>query len=119
MGRGEGESLPALQSCLNSMGGTEGCGLYSETKSINLGSKTPGTALSKFIELSFGFLMYKMGITGADPLMQWLSSACSTSATWGSQVRILGKDLTPLVSHAVAAAHIESRGRPAQMLTQG
>ena len=52
----------------------------------------------------------------AGPTAQWLSSACSASVTvFGSGCRP-----TPLVSgHAMAATHIQCRGRLAQMLAQG
>ena len=47
-----------------------------------------------------------------------LGSACSTSVAWvhgfSSQC-----GPTPLVSHAVVVTHIQSRGRLAQMLSQG
>ena len=45
--------------------------------------------------------------------------ACSASVAWGSQVQISGMDLHTTRHHAVAASHIQNRGRLAQMLAQG
>ena len=40
----------------------------------------------------------------------------SAAVAQGSQVWNLGMDLHTLISHAVAASHIQNRGRLAQML---
>ena len=55
---------------------------------------------------------------GAGPLAEWLKFHVLHFGGLGSWVWILGGP-TPLISHAVAASHIQSRGRLAQMLAQG
>ena len=52
-----------LHRCLCRGGCPGDHGLCGKTKSLNLGSYTPGVALSKLIKIGFGFLLLKMGVT--------------------------------------------------------
>ena len=65
-----------------------------------------------------GFTCFKSSQLGAGPVAQWLSSRAPLQ-----QPGFTGSDpvcgLTPLVSHAVAATHIQNRIGVAQTLAQG
>ena len=64
--------------------------------------------------------LFKKFWLGAGPMMQWLSSAQSTSATWVHGCRPQAQTYTTCpVNHAVAAIHTQNRGRLAKMLAQG
>ena len=55
-------------------------------------------------------------VTEASPMAWWLRLACSASA---ALVVFLGADPSALIgNHAVAAAHIQNRGRLVQLLAQ-
>ena len=56
---------------------------------------------------------------GPGPMAKWLKLSMFHFSGLGLQVQILCADLTPSVSHAVEASHIQSRGRLAQTLAQG